>query len=229
MYTLSGVTKTYTKHGGTIAAVQDASLSIADGEWVAIQGRTGSGKSTLLQLLGAMLRPDHGVLSFQGRDLASLPETELTPVRAAEIGFVFQAFNLIPTLSAAENVEAALVPLRVPPAEMRARAALALDSVGLADRAHHLPSELSGGQQQRVGIARALVKRPKVLLADEPTGNLDVDTRDEIMSLLATLWRERGLTLVLVTHDSDIARRAQRVAAMKDGRLSIALAPEEHS
>jgi putative ABC transport system ATP-binding protein len=228
MYTLNGVTKTYTKHGGTVAAVQDASLSIADGEWLAIQGRTGSGKTTLLQLLGAMLRPDHGVLSFRDRDLARLPETELTQVRAAEIGFVFQTFNLIPTLSAAENVEAALVPQRVPPADMRTRAALALDSVGLADRAHHLPSELSGGQQQRVGIARALVKQPKVLLADEPTGNLDVDTRDEIMSLLETLWRERGLTLVLVTHDSDVAGRAQRVAAMKDGRLSIALAPEEH-
>jgi len=229
MYTLSGVTKTYTKRGGTIAAVQDASLSIADGEWVAIQGRTGSGKSTLLQLLGAMHRPDRGVLSFRGRDLARLPETELTQVRAAEIGFVFQAFNLIPTLSAMENVEAALVSQRVPPAEMRARAALALDGVGLADRAHHLPSELSGGQQQRVGIARALVKQPRVLLADEPTGNLDVDTRDEIMSLLETLWRERGLALVLVTHDSDIAGRAQRVVAMTDGRLSIALAPEEHS
>jgi putative ABC transport system ATP-binding protein len=228
MYTLNGVTKTYTKHGGTVAAVQDASLSIADGEWVAIQGRTGSGKTTLLQLLGAMLRPDHGVVGFGGRDLARLPETELTQVRAAEIGFVFQTFNLIPTLSAVENVEAALVPQRVPPADMRTRAALALDSVGLADRAHHLPSELSGGQQQRVGIARALVKQPKVLLADEPTGNLDVDTRDEIMSLLETLWRERGLTLVLVTHDSDVAGRAQRVAAMKDGHLSIALAPEEH-
>jgi putative ABC transport system ATP-binding protein len=228
MYTLNGVTKTYTKHGGTVAAVQDASLSIADGEWVAIQGRTGSGKTTLLQLLGAMLRPDHGVVGFGGRDLARLPETKLTQVRAAEIGFVFQTFNLIPTLSAVENVEAALVPQRVPPADMRTRAALALDSVGLADRAHHLPSELSGGQQQRVGIARALVKQPKVLLADEPTGNLDVDTRDEIMSLLETLWRERGLTLVLVTHDSDVAGRAQRVAAMKDGRLSIALAPEEH-
>lgn len=229
MYTLSGVTKTYTRRGGGVAAVREASLSIADGEWVAIQGRTGSGKSTLLQMLGAMLRPDRGVLRFRGRDLARLPETELTRVRAAEIGFVFQAFNLIPTLSAVENVEAALVPQRVPPAEMRARAALALGSVGLADRAHHLPSELSGGQQQRVGIARALVKQPKVLLADEPTGNLDTGTRDEIMSLLETLWRERGLTLVLVTHDSDIADRAQRVAVMKDGRLSIALAPDEHS
>jgi putative ABC transport system ATP-binding protein len=228
MYTLSGVTKTYPRRGSTVVAVQDVDLSIADGEWLAIQGRTGSGKTTLLQLLGAMHRPDRGIVSLSGRDLTRLPEGELTRVRAAEIGFVFQTFNLIPTLSAAENVEAALVPQRLPDAELRARAASALDSVGLADRAHHLPGELSGGQQQRVGIARALAKQPKVLLADEPTGNLDTGTRDEIMSLLETLWRERGLTLVLVTHDAAIAGRAERVATMEDGRLSVALAPEEH-
>jgi putative ABC transport system ATP-binding protein len=227
MYTLSGVTKTYRKRGNTVAAVQDVDLSIADGEWLAIQGRTGSGKTTLLQLLGAMQRPDGGVVSFDGRDLAMLPETGLAKVRAAAIGFVFQTFNLIPTLSAAENVEAALVPQRLSAADQRARVAAALDSVGLADRAHHLPPELSGGQQQRVGIARALVKQPKVLLADEPTGNLDIDTRDEIMSLLEALWRDRGLTLVLVTHDSVIASRAQRVAAMKDGRLSVTVTPEK--
>jgi putative ABC transport system ATP-binding protein len=227
MYTLSGVTKTYRKRGNTVAAVQDVDLSIANGEWLAIQGRTGSGKTTLLQLLGAMQRPDGGVVSLDGRDLAMLPETGLAKVRAAAIGFVFQTFNLIPTLSAAENVEAALVPQRLSAADQRARAAAALDSVGLADRAHHLPSELSGGQQQRVGIARALVKQPKVLLADEPTGNLDIDTRDEIMSLLEALWRDRGLTLVLVTHDSAIASRAQRVATMKDGRLSVTVTPEK--
>jgi putative ABC transport system ATP-binding protein len=227
MYTLSGVTKTYRKRGNTVAAVQDVDLSIANGEWLAIQGRTGSGKTTLLQLLGAMQRPDGGVVSFDGRDLAILPETGLAKVRAAAIGFVFQTFNLIPTLSAAENVEAALVPQRLSAADQRARVAAALDSVGLADRAHHLPSELSGGQQQRVGIARALVKQPKVLLADEPTGNLDIDTRDEIMSLLEALWRDRGLTLVLVTHDSAIASRAQRVATMKDGRLSVTVTPEK--
>jgi putative ABC transport system ATP-binding protein len=225
LYTLSGVAKTYRTRGGIVAAVQDVDLSIADGEWLAIQGRTGSGKTTLLQLLGAMHRPDRGVVSFGGRDLARLPEAELTRVRAVAIGFVFQTFNLIPTLSAMENVEAALVPQRLSAAELRSRAAAALESVGLADRAHHLPSELSGGQQQRVGIARALVKQPKVLLADEPTGNLDVDTRDEIMALLETLWRERGLTVVLVTHDAAIASRAQRVAAMKDGRLTVTLAP----
>ena len=227
MYSLSGVTRTYRKRGGTVTAVRDVDLSVADGEWLAVQGRTGSGKTTLLQLLGAMHRPDRGVVGFGDRDLASLPEAELTRVRAVAIGFVFQTFNLIPTLSAVENVEAALVPHRLTAAEQRGRAAAALADVGLADRAHHLPSELSGGQQQRVGIARALVKQPKVLLADEPTGNLDVDTRDEIMSLLETLWRERGLTLILVTHDSAIAGRAQRVAAMNDGRLSIAVAPEE--
>ena len=188
MYTPTGVTKTFPKRGGAVIAVRDVDLSIADGEWLAIQGRTGSGKTTMLQLLGAMHRPDHGAVSLGGQDLARLPEQRLAGVRGATIGFVFQTFNLIPTLSAQENVEAALVPRRLADARRQARALAALDSVGLADRAHHLPAELSGGQQQRVGIARALVKDPKVLLADEPTGNLDTDTRDEIMSLLQTLW-----------------------------------------
>jgi putative ABC transport system ATP-binding protein len=229
MYTLTGVSKTYTKRSGTVLAVRDVMLSIADGEWLAIQGRTGSGKTTLLQLLGAMHRPDSGVVSLGGQNLARLPEPELSGVRASTIGFVFQTFNLIPTLSAQENVEAALVPRKekLPDAQRRERALAALDSLGLADRANHLPSELSGGQQQRVGIARALVKEPKVLLADEPTGNLDIDTRDEIMSLLETLWRERGLTLVLITHDSAIAARAERVATMRDGFLSVAFAPKD--
>ena len=145
----------------------------------------------------------------------------MTRVRATSIGFVFQTFNLIPTLSAQENVEAALVPLRVSAAARRQRAAVALETVGLGDRLRHVPGELSGGQQQRVAIARALVKEPKVLLADEPTGNLDEDTRDEIIGLLEDLWRERGLTMVVVTHDSTIARRAQRIGVMKNGRLSF--------
>jgi putative ABC transport system ATP-binding protein len=226
MYKLTGVTKTYAKGGITVIAVQDVDLSIADGAWLAIQGRTGSGKTTLLQLLGAMHHPDRGEVTLEGQNLARLPEPRLTGVRAATIGFVFQTFNLIPTLSVQENVEAALVPRHLADAQRRARALAALDSVGLAGRARHLPSELSGGQQQRVGIARALAKEPKVLLADEPTGNLDTDTRDEIMSLLETLWREHGLTLVLVTHDSAIAGCAQRVATMNDGYLSVALAPE---
>jgi putative ABC transport system ATP-binding protein len=221
MYTLCNVTKTYRKGRQSIAAVSDLGLTIADGEWLAIQGRTGSGKTTLLQLLGALDHPNSGVINFDGRDLARLPEADLAAVRADSIGFVFQTFNLIPTLSAAENVEVALIPQRLSAAERRARVADALASVGLAERASHLPSELSGGQQQRVGIARALVKEPAVLLADEPTGNLDVDTRDEIMGLLEVLWRDRGLTLVLVTHDTSIAQRAQRVATMRDGHLSM--------
>jgi putative ABC transport system ATP-binding protein len=142
-------------------------------------------------------------------------------VRAVSIGFIFQTFNLVPTLSAAENVEAALIPLRTGLAERRRRVTAALESVGLGDRARHLPGELSGGQQQRVAIARALVKEPKVLLADEPTGNLDEGTRDEIIGFLGQLWRELGLTLVLVTHDSSLARQAQRVGVMSKGRLTI--------
>jgi putative ABC transport system ATP-binding protein len=221
MYTLTNVTKTYRKGRQTIAAVRELDLSVADGEWLAIQGRTGSGKTTLLQLLGALDQPSDGIIDLAGRDLAQLSETDLTQVRASVIGFVFQTFNLIPTLSALENVEVALIPQRLPATERRDRSIDALASVSLADRADHLPSEMSGGQQQRVGIARALVKQPSVLLADEPTGNLDVDTRDEIMALLETLWRDRGLTLVLVTHDTSLARRAERVATMHDGLLSV--------
>ena len=145
----------------------------------------------------------------------------MTKVRAQSIGFIFQTFNLIPTLSAQENVETALVPLGVSDRSRRARAAEALSSVGLGDRLRHLPSELSGGQQQRVAIARALVKEPAVLLADEPTGNLDEDTRDEIIGLLEKLWQDSGLTLILVTHDSSIARRAQRLGTMKNGKLTV--------
>jgi putative ABC transport system ATP-binding protein len=142
-------------------------------------------------------------------------------VRSGIFGFIFQTFNLVPTLSAAENVEAALIPLRTSRAERRRRVSAALESVGLADRARHLPSELSGGQQQRVAIARAIVKEPRVLLADEPTGNLDEATRDEIIGLLERLWADRGLTLITVTHDSTVAKRAQRIGVMKQGRLTI--------
>jgi putative ABC transport system ATP-binding protein len=221
MYKLTGVTKDYRKGPEVVHALAGVNLVIDDGEWLAIQGPTGHGKTTLLQILGALDRPTSGVAELDGRNLATLRETELTKVRATSIGFIFQTFNLIPTLSAAENVETALEPLRVSGAARRSRAAEALAGVGLAERLNHLPSELSGGQQQRVAIARALVKAPTVLLADEPTGNLDETTRDEIIALLETLWRERGLTLVLVTHDSAIARRAQRLGVMAKGRLSI--------
>jgi putative ABC transport system ATP-binding protein len=221
MYKLTGVTKNYQKGRDTVAALRGVDLVVEDGEWLSIQGPTGQGKSTLLQMLGGLDRPSAGVIDFDGRDLAQLRETEVTSVRAKFIGFVFQTFNLIPTLSAQENVETALVPLHVSAAARRQRAAVALDAVGLGDRLRHVPGELSGGQQQRVAIARALVKEPKVLLGDEPTGNLDEDTRDEIIGLLETMWRDRGLTMVLVTHDSTVARRAQRIGVMKNGRLNF--------
>ncbi|HET6191697.1 MAG TPA: ABC transporter ATP-binding protein [Trebonia sp.] len=222
MYELTGVGKAYTTASRQVLAVSDVNLTVTDGEWLAIRGRTGHGKSTLLNLLGGLDRPTSGQLLLDGRDLGRMRDAELTRLRATTIGFVFQTFNLVPTLSAAENVEAALIPLRVAgAAQRRRRVAAALDSVGLADRAGHLPSELSGGQQQRVAIARALIKEPKVLLADEPTGNLDEETRDEIIALMEKLWRERGLTLVLVSHDGAIARRAQRTAVMSRGHLTL--------
>ena len=221
MYKLTGVTKNYPKGRGTVQALRGVDLEIADGEWLSIQGPTGHGKSTLLQILGGLDRLSAGAIDFDGRDLAKLRETEMTKVRAASIGFIFQTFNLIPTLSAQENVETALVPLGISGASRKARAAEALASVGLTDRGRHLPSELSGGQQQRVAIARALVKEPKVLLADEPTGNLDEDTRDEIIALLEKMWQDQSLTMVMVTHDSSVARRAQRLGTMKNGKLTI--------
>jgi len=221
LYRLAGVSKIYRKNGREIPAVRDLDLDIRAGEWLAVQGKTGHGKSTLLQLLGGLDRPTEGRLEFAGDDLARAAEARVRKVRASSFGFIFQSFNLVPTLTAAENVEAALIPLGAKHHERRDKTKDALDSVGLGDRSQHLPGELSGGQQQRVAIARALVKHPDVLLADEPTGNLDEDTRGEIIGLLDTLWRERGLTLILVTHDSAIARRAQRIGVMARGRLSI--------
>ena len=221
MYKLTKVVKDYPKGRDVVHALRGVNLEIADGEWLSIQGPTGHGKSTLLQLLGGLDRPTSGKLELEGRDISRLGETAMTKVRAQSIGFIFQTFNLIPTLSAQENVETALVPLGVSDSSRRARAAEALSSVGLGDRARHLPSELSGGQQQRVAIARALVKEPKVLLADEPTGNLDEDTRDAIIGLLEKLWQDNGMTMVVVTHDSSIARRAQRLGTMKNGKLTV--------
>ena len=221
MYRLTGVSKSYRKGRAVVHALRDVDLAIGDGDWLAIQGPTGHGKTTLLQLLGGLDRPGAGAVELDGHDLAAMPEGRLTRLRAEAIGFVFQTFNLIPTLSAQENVETALVPLGIPAGQRRQRAARALAAVGLADRARHLPPELSGGQQQRVAIARALVKEPRVLLADEPTGNLDEETRDVIISLLAAEWRRRGLTMVIVTHDSSVARRARHTALMHDGQLVI--------
>ncbi len=222
MYELHEVVKNYPKGRATVAALRGVELLIPDREWLAIQGPTGHGKSTLLHILGGLDRPSSGTVKLGSQNLASLPETKITGVRAHSIGFIFQTFNLIPTLTAAENVQTALVPLGTGAAGRRARAEQALAAVGLGDRLNHLPSELSGGQQQRVAIARALVKEPSVLLADEPTGNLDETTRDEIVGLLEKLWHEHELTMVCVTHDSTVAARAQRIATMRDGRLTSA-------
>jgi putative ABC transport system ATP-binding protein len=220
MYQLSDVTKTYRKGREPVHALTGVDLTIADGEWLSVQGPTGHGKSTLLQLLGGLDRPTSGHLVLRGEDFGRMRESRVTGLRASQIGFVFQTFNLIPTLSAQENVETALVPMGVPASVRRARATEALAEVGLGDRTRHLPHELSGGQQQRVAIARALVKQPEVLLADEPTGNLDEDTRDEITGVLEALWRSHRLTMVVVTHDSMVARRAQRIAVIRGGKLT---------
>jgi len=214
---LSGVVKEYRTGRRTVTALGGVDLVIGDGEWLAVQGPTGGGKSTLLQLLGGLDRPTSGTVEFGHQDLGQMRESAVTRVRAQSIGFIFQSFNLIPTLSAAENVGTALVPLGVRAAERRAR----------GDRLRHAPSELSGGQQQRVAIARALVKEPAVLLADEPTGNLDEGTRDEIIGLLERLWLDRGLTMVLVTHDSAIAARAQRTGLLRDGLLTMGQAARQ--
>jgi len=207
MYQLTDLKKDYQKGRTTVHALQGVNLEISDGEWLSIQGPTGHGKSTLLQMLGGLDRPTSGVIDFDGSDLAQMRETRVTQFRAESVGIIFQTFNLVPS--------------RVHAAERRAKAKATLESLGLGERLRHLPSELSGGQQQRVAIARALVKQPKVLLADEPTGNLDEGTRDEIMNLLEQLWREYSLTMVLVTHDSTVARRAQRIGIMQNGKLSI--------
>ncbi|MER7949644.1 ABC transporter ATP-binding protein [Streptomyces sp. NPDC096079] len=221
MYELIGVTKQYRRGQQRVDALAGVDLTLDQGERLVIQGPTGGGKSTLLQMLGGLDRPTSGRILLDGTDLASLSERRLTAVRGETIGFVFQSFNLIPTLTAQENVETALVPLGVKASERRARAAGALDSVGLGERLGHLPAELSGGQQQRVAIARALVKRPKVLLADEPTGNLDESMRDGIVDLLEGLCDEHGLTFVMVTHDSAVARRAPRLATIRKGRITV--------
>ncbi|MCC2030117.1 ABC transporter ATP-binding protein [Microbacterium tenebrionis] len=216
LYRLEGVTRTYTQKQRVVKALTGVDLEIGFGEFVTIQGPTGGGKSTLLQLLGALDKPTSGSISLGAAELSSASPTALGRIRAEEIGFVFQGFNLIPTLTAAENVNMALEPLGLSGAERKTRVDEALAHVGLADRGDHLPTELSGGQQQRVAIARAIVKRPRVLLADEPTGNLDESMRDEILVLLERLCAE-GLTLVIVTHDSAVAARASRRLRLAKG------------
>jgi len=220
LYEIKGLTKSYNQKGKNVVALADVDLTIHVGDLISIQGPTGGGKSTLLQMLGGLDKPTSGSISLSGENLENMSENELAKTRSHKVGFIFQTFNLIPTLTALENVETALVPLGISSTDRRTRSFAALESVGLADRASHLPSELSGGQQQRVAIARALVKNPQVLLADEPTGNLDEETRDQIMEILEELWRNKGLTLIMVTHDSNVAKRAKRNLNIANGRVS---------
>jgi putative ABC transport system ATP-binding protein len=224
VYRLDSVGKKYKQKRGVVNALDDVSITISAGDMVSIQGPTGGGKSTLLQLLGALDRPSAGTIEIDGVRLENLKDNELADLRADKLGFVFQGFNLIPTLSASENVETALVPSGLSASARAEKVQTALESVGLGDRGSHLPSELSGGQQQRVAIARAIVKSPKVLLADEPTGNLDEQTRDEIVSVLEKLWREQGITLIVVTHDSAVAKRANTHLKIANGKVSVSKA-----
>jgi putative ABC transport system ATP-binding protein len=222
MYKIENVTKTYQQGKRTVTALDGVSIEIPSGQMVAIQGPTGGGKSTFLQMLGALDRPTEGFIEVGDQAITEMSDAKLTSFRAEKIGFVFQTFNLIPTLTALENVETALEGMGLSRDERRSRSAEALATVGLADRGDHRPSELSGGQQQRVAIARAIVKNPQVLLADEPTGNLDEEMRDEIMDVLEGLWKDKNLTLIVVTHDSTVAKRAQRRLYIKSGHVAEA-------
>ena len=210
--------RAYPRGASSVVALAGVSLEIRSGEKLAIMGPSGSGKTTLLSILGCLDRPSSGEHRFEGRDVKALGDDELSRLRNSSVGFVFQAFHLIPQLTVAENVETPLLYEGAPLDEWRPRALAALERVGLADRADHRPSELSGGEAQRAAIARALVTRPRLLLADEPTGNLDTATGEEIASLLDEL-NVQGATVVLVTHNEALGRRAGRVLRLRDGRV----------
>lgn len=215
---LQHVDKIYRMGEVDVTALHDVSLTIEAGEFLAIMGASGSGKSTLMNILGCLDRVTAGQYFFTGRDVAQLGRNDLAEVRNKIVGFVFQNFNLLARTSAADNVGLPLQYAGVLPRERRQRAEEALRRVGLGDRMEHYPNQMSGGQQQRVAIARALVTRPQLILADEPTGNLDSRTSVEIMALLQELWHS-GMTIVMVTHESDIAEYASRVVVMKDGQI----------
>jgi putative ABC transport system ATP-binding protein len=216
---LRDVWKCYRLGDVEVQALRGVSIDIDAGEFVAVMGASGSGKSTFMNIVGCLDQPTRGVYRLGGTRVSSLSVNERATIRNREIGFVFQSFNLLPRTTALENVELPLVYAGVSFAEQGTRASAALAAVGLTGREHHLPSQLSGGQQQRVAIARALVNRPSLLLADEPTGNLDTEASRDIMTLFSDLHREHGITIVLVTHESDIAEYTERRLTFRDGQI----------
>jgi ABC-type lipoprotein export system ATPase subunit len=219
LYQLQAVEKRYGSGDTAVVALCGVTLEIEDGQVVVIAGPSGAGKSTLLQLLGGLDRASSGSIAFEGTDLGELGDDDVADLRLRTFGFIFQQFNVIPTLTAAENVEIALAPAPISARERSERVHTLLDEVGLGKRAHHLPSQLSGGEQQRVAIARALANAPRVLLADEPTGNLDSTTGEAILRLLRTLGDTNGRTVVLVTHNREVAAQAPILLRMRDGLL----------
>jgi putative ABC transport system ATP-binding protein len=222
LLSLANVVKTYTMGSNEVQALRGVSLDIDRGEFVTITGPSGSGKSTMMHILGCLDRPTSGSYRLDGQEVAEMSPEALAATRNRTIGFVFQGFNLLPRTSALENVEVPLLYSRpLPPAaERRKRALAVLDALGLGDRADHHPSQLSGGQQQRVAIARALVNEPSLILADEPTGNLDSKTSVEVMRTLQTLREERGMTIVLITHEPEIAAYGTRIVSIRDGEIT---------
>jgi putative ABC transport system ATP-binding protein len=216
---LIGIEKIYQSGAIRVNALRNVNLTVEKGEFVAIMGTSGSGKSTMMNILGCLDRPTAGQYLLEGADVSQLDKDQRADVRNRKLGFVFQGFNLLRRTSALENVELPLIYSGVPAAERTRRSRIALSIVGLADREHNHPSQLSGGQQQRVAIARALVNNPSLLLADEPTGNLDTRTSLDVMSVFQRLNREAGITIVLVTHEPDIAEFASRVVMVRDGRI----------
>ena len=227
MLTAKGLWKVYSMGESEVSALREVSLEIRSGEMLAITGPSGSGKTTLLNCLSTLDIVSSGEIHFEGMEISSISDSEMTKIRGERMGFIFQQYQLLPVLSAVENVELPLLLLNTPADEARKKAMEALSVMGLSNRSSHKPSELSGGQQQRVAIARAIVHGPSILFADEPTGNLDSDTSDTVMRALEELNQKQGITLVVVTHDDAVSNRCGRVLEIKDGVLSVTTAEEE--